>query len=388
MRKRTNAEDAVAASTGQIKTRKIDGERDVAPASDTSDELPSSQAADDAADADARVDSMYLDTVDRSVLDFDFEQVCSISLSKNNVYACLVCGRYYQGRGKHTHAYFHSINDDHHVFINLSTLRAYILPENYEIHDRSLNDIKAAISPDYTVLSIKHIDTRCEYSRDLAGKRYRAGFVGLNRIKSNDYMNVVIQALAHIQPIRDTLLLMSDLDNQTALVQRLALLVRRVWHPKLLKAHVSPHEFVQEVVNRSKHRFRLDTQCDAFEFLTWLLNTLHLDLGGTRKRASSIIYQTFQGEIGVVSQKLEHARMRSDEDDLILLDTQNPFSEKKQPFLTLSLELPPKPLFNDDEEEGEDNMDNAGRKSSIPQVPFGSLIQRYNGSVSVECQGE
>ncbi|KAJ2681570.1 hypothetical protein GGH99_005136, partial [Coemansia sp. RSA 1285] len=83
-----------------------------------------------------------------------------------------------------------------------------------------------------------------------------------------------------------------------------------------------------------------------------------------------------------------HARMRSDEDDLILLDTQNPFSEKKQPFLTLSLELPPKPLFNDDEEEGDDNMDNAGRKSSIPQVPFGSLIQRYNGSVFVECQGE
>lgn len=33
----------------------------------------------------------------RSVLDFDFEKLCSISLSHINVYACLVCGKYFQG---------------------------------------------------------------------------------------------------------------------------------------------------------------------------------------------------------------------------------------------------------------------------------------------------
>ena len=38
----------------------------------------------------------YLDTIDRSVLDFDFEKLCSISLSRINVYACLVCGKYFQ----------------------------------------------------------------------------------------------------------------------------------------------------------------------------------------------------------------------------------------------------------------------------------------------------
>lgn len=32
------------------------------------------------------------------MLDFDFEKVCSVSLSNLNVYACLVCGKYYQGR--------------------------------------------------------------------------------------------------------------------------------------------------------------------------------------------------------------------------------------------------------------------------------------------------
>lgn len=34
----------------------------------------------------------------RSVLDFDFEKLCSISLSHINVYACLICGKYFQGR--------------------------------------------------------------------------------------------------------------------------------------------------------------------------------------------------------------------------------------------------------------------------------------------------
>ena len=40
----------------------------------------------------------YLDTIDRAVLDFDFEKLCSISLSNNNVYACLVCCKYFQVR--------------------------------------------------------------------------------------------------------------------------------------------------------------------------------------------------------------------------------------------------------------------------------------------------
>lgn len=42
----------------------------------------------------------YLDTIDRAVLDFDFEKLCSVSLSRINVYACLVCGKYFQVKKK------------------------------------------------------------------------------------------------------------------------------------------------------------------------------------------------------------------------------------------------------------------------------------------------
>ena len=58
---------------------------------------------------EASRDCPYLDTVNRSVLDFDFEKCCSVSLAPTNVYACLVCGRYFQGRGPNTQAYTHSL---------------------------------------------------------------------------------------------------------------------------------------------------------------------------------------------------------------------------------------------------------------------------------------
>src|SRR6266571_1490517 len=51
--------------------------------------------------------------INRATLDFDFEKVCSVSLSNINIYGCLVCGKYFQGRGRNSYAYAHSIHDDH-----------------------------------------------------------------------------------------------------------------------------------------------------------------------------------------------------------------------------------------------------------------------------------
>jgi len=68
-----------------------------------------------------RASDLYLDTVNRAVLDFDFEKVCSVSLSNINIYGCLVCGKYFQGRSRLTPAFAHSIHDDHHVFMNLES---------------------------------------------------------------------------------------------------------------------------------------------------------------------------------------------------------------------------------------------------------------------------
>ncbi len=60
------------------------------------------------------------------------------------------------------------------------------------------------------------------------------------------------------------------------------------------QAHVSPHEMLQAVVLCSRKQFQITEQGDAVAFLSWLLNALHLALGGTKKPNSSIIYKTFR----------------------------------------------------------------------------------------------
>jgi len=37
------------------------------------------------------VECPYLDTINRSLLDFDFEHSCSVTLGVGNIYGCLVC---------------------------------------------------------------------------------------------------------------------------------------------------------------------------------------------------------------------------------------------------------------------------------------------------------
>jgi len=81
---------------------------------------------------------------------------------------------------------------NHHIFINLHTTRIYCLPENYEVLNISLNDIKFNLRPVYSAEQIRQFDTQMDYSRALTGAEYLPGYVGLNNLKAVDYFNVVI----------------------------------------------------------------------------------------------------------------------------------------------------------------------------------------------------
>jgi U4/U6.U5 tri-snRNP-associated protein 2 len=100
-------------------------------------------------------------------------------------------------------------------------------------------------------------------------------------------MNVIIHSLLHVSPLRDFLLLSRFDGKQPELVKRFAALAKKLWNPRLFKSQVSPHEFLQEVGRASGGKFRLETQGDPVEFLRWLLNDLHRDLGGSKKKNSS-----------------------------------------------------------------------------------------------------
>ncbi|KAK5173410.1 Ubiquitin carboxyl-terminal hydrolase 10 [Saxophila tyrrhenica] len=312
---------------------------------------------------------LYLDSITRSALDFDFLRQCSITLSNQNVYACLVCGKYFSGRGTKTPAYFHALEIGHHVYINMETKKVYVLPEGYEVKSKSLDDIKFVVDPQFTPEEVKALDKERPPAWDLAGRKYYPGFVGLNNIKANDYVNVVAQALAHVTPLRNFMML-EDLSSRPQLPQQFSVLVRKLWNPKAFKNHVSPHELMQEVSLRSNKKYLLTSQADPIEFLNWFLNNLHLTLGGSKtKLHSSLIQNIFQGSLRIESQSIT---ARADAGDRLLFEDAA-IKSQTSPFMILTLDLPPAPLFQDDVE-----------KNIIPQVPLTTVLQKYNGITAQE----
>ena len=333
------------------------------------DERPAAAPIRQAAPTDG-YDDLYLDTIDRNVLDFDFEKLCSVSLSNINVYACLVCGKYFQGRGPKSHAYFHALDEDHHVFINLESQRVYVLPEGYEVKGKSLDDIKYVSDPRYTRKEVMELDRVGRKSRTLAGKEYTPGFVGMNNIKENDYLNVVVQALSHVAPLRNYFL-MEDFSKNAELVKRCSILTRKIWNPRAFKSHVSPHELLQEISLRSNKRFTLTVQSDPVDFLSWFLNNLHLGLGGSKtKPGSSMIQRTFQGKLKVESQAIT---ARADASDRLRFEDAADVKVDIVRFLLLTLDLPSAPLFQDELE-----------KNIIPQVPLATVLSKYDGQRAQE----
>ncbi|KAG5673426.1 hypothetical protein PVAND_003474 [Polypedilum vanderplanki] len=323
----------------------------------------------------------FLDTINRHVLDFDFEKLCSISLTRINVYACLVCGKYFQGRGKSTHAYTHSVAESHHVFLNLSNLRFYCLPDNYEIIDSSLDDIKYVLNPTFTKNDIKVLDDSEKTSRTLDGTLYFPGIVGLNNIKANDYCNVVLQALSHVTPIRDYFLCEQNYskikhssgDSAFAIVQRFGELMRKLWNPRNFKAHVSPHEMLQAVVLWSNKRFQIIEQSDPIDFLTWFLHELHRQLRGNKNLNSSIINKTFLGEMKIYSRKIPPVECDDAQKELLLATEEYQEKIETTNFLYLTCDLPPPPLFIDEH-----------RENIIPQVNLYQLLAKFNGVTEKE----
>ncbi|KAF4628390.1 hypothetical protein G7Y89_g9762 [Cudoniella acicularis] len=315
-------------------------------------------------------DDLYLDTINRGVLDFDFEKLCSVSLSIINVYACLVCGKYYQGRGPKSHAYFHALEVGHHVYINMQTQKVYVLPEGYEVKNKSLDDIKFVSDPRYTKEQVMALDREAKTAWTLGGKEYTPGFVGMNNIKDNDYFNVVVQALSHVPPLRNYFML-SDFSTKPELPKRLSILIRKIWNPRAFKSHVSPHELLQEISLKSNKKFTLTAQSDPVDFLSWFLNNLHLSLGGSKsKPGSSIIQQIFQGKLKVESQAIT---AKADAGDRLRFEEAAEVTTTINRFLMLTLDLPSAPLFQDELE-----------RNIIPQIPLTSILSKYDGLKSQE----
>lgn len=352
----------------------------------------------------------YLDTIERSLLDFDFEPACSVSMQTGpHIYGCLVCGKYFRGKGPQTPAYTHSVEESHFVFVHLTNKTFHCLPDDYEIKDSSLADISAALHPTFSTKELATVDINTDLSRDLFGRRYLPGFVGLNNLNKTDCVNAVVQALAHVRPLRDFFLRQDELNVSTTkssskmtatssshrLSQQVAHcfgeLVRRLWSDKRFKSHVDPHMLIQAITVASKKKFTVGQQAEAGEFMMWFLHQLHVGTGGTRKPGSSIVHKVFQGKVRVTTRqaKVQHqesnvqeederigsdneedekddAAMGNAHDETELLKMEETTTDTR--FLQLTLDIPEKPLFRD--EDG---------GLVIPQEPLVNVLKKFDG---------
>jgi len=272
-----------------------------------------------------------------------------------------VCGKYFQGRGKHTTAYTHALQEGHHVFMNLQDGHTYCLPDGYEVVDTSLSDIRNMLAPSFTRQMVSSLDTVPVYSRGVDGSDYMPGLIGLNNIKNTDYVNVVVQSLARVPPLRDFFLLPENYAHvRSPLVAEFGALVRKMWSPYNFKGQVSPHELLQAIMHASSNKFKIGEQADPMDFLAWLLNALHTALGGTRKPGSSIIHKALQGTVQVST----HVAGASEDDAPDV---------KTVPFLYLTVDVPAAPLFKD-----------ALERNIIPQVPLQACLTKFDGQTEQE----
>merc|ERR1719499_1163110 len=276
-------------------------------------------------------------------------------MSGLNAYGCLVCGVYFGGRTRGTPAYSHSLKTGHKMIIHLKDSRIFCLPEDYEIEDNTLNDIKHNLHPTFTKQEIDTIDTRVQYSHALDGNDYLPGVLGLNDLTMTSWANSVIQCLLKVKPLRNFFIDKQNYSpNPSALVNIYGELVRKYHNPRNFKNHISPHEILQAVLDRSRKKFQVGVNSDPLEFLGWFLHALHEDLGGTRKKPT-IITKVFQGQVVIERSEIPGKSF-------------NEVEHKKSSFLYLLLDLPAMPLFKD-----------SAQEKFIPQVSLPELLSKFDG---------
>lgn len=343
----------------------------------------------------------FLDTIQRSNLDFDLEPTCSICLQRGpHIYACCVCGKFFRGRSRSSPAHTHSVEQGHYVFVHLLNATFHCLPDDYEIKDASLNDIRDALRPRFDSHEISLLDSNARLSRDLFGRLHLPGFVGLNNLKKTDYINAVVQALAHVRPLRDWFLANNEQVTANAHHKNRAAvevtkcfgeLVRKMWSNKRFKNHIDPYMLVNAITSSSK--FQIGRQADAGEFIAWLLHQLHLGTSGgvkSKKKHKSIIEKVFQGKVNVTTRQAKRKNIlqmdKDAEDDRAGSDVEESQTQSIETndeanetieieettmntrFLQLTLDIAEKPLFRD--EDG---------GLVIPQEPLVTVLMKFDG---------
>ena len=129
---------------------------------------------------------------------------------------------------------------------------------------------------------------------------------------------------------------------------------------------------IQAISVESKKHFE-SRNYEPIEFLSWFLNQLHRQLGGTKRIGSSPVHHCFQGVVQVST--YNKCTNKDAAPETVTADGYNVEPEiATTPFLHLSLDVPPAPVFTSEREE-----------DIIPQVPLYDLLAKFNGEEIQVC---
>ncbi|KAL7068994.1 ubiquitin carboxyl-terminal hydrolase family protein [Cryptosporidium serpentis] len=254
----------------------------------------------------------FLSTINRGVLDFDHEKLCSVTLRNEHIYCCLVCGTNFQGRGKGSIAYCHALEMSHHMFINLHTSRIYCLPDNYEVKEHSLDDIKQYLQPKFDKKLISILDKNC---KTYDGSEYIPGYIGLYNFGKTDALNVVILMLSRIIPLKDFFLYFPIYDSENfqkiskvsldKLMFSIIEIVCKIFNPYNFKGMVSPFVLANTIERKSNGLFPVSTNTekqsnktsqdaqfvDPMALLSWIIHHMKKKLSKIKLGYQRCFYQ-------------------------------------------------------------------------------------------------
>ena len=277
--------------------------------------------------ADVSSDSLSK-LVHREVLRFDDDLKCCATLSRENLYVCLTCGRCYSNTGKKSPLMEHFFKDFHTLVLRMSDLKAVLLPDMTEVSDTSfIRDVIFTARPHYSAETIAQVKDKMK--DDVAGCHL------LESRKPAPGRAAVIRMLGSVEPIRDFFL---THDFDASLVKEFSSFMKQLFNPFSGRNSVCISNLLRMLPDND----------DPLFCLSYLLTELNKELGEPN------VLNNIRIGLAVDTAK----------------DESTNWDKKVSDVWMLPLDIQDSPLYRDGLE----------KEQVIPRVKIEDLTKRYDGS--------
>jgi ubiquitin C-terminal hydrolase len=152
-----------------------------------------------------------------------------------------------------------------------------------------------------------------------------SGHCGLRNLGNTCYMNSALQCLSQVVPLTDYFLQHKDIEGDVA--QAYSDFIRNVWSDRKI---FEPRQIKMSVSNYAP-QFTGFNQEDAHEFMTFLLNQLHIDL--KQQQTTSIISELFHGRVNGITTCLTCGYIKSTSNLITFIPVSLDKNRKKRQFV-------------------------------------------------------